>query len=138
MKKLEIKNFKKLQLWSMVKFVQCIDERYGAILNLDSECLFYLNDYEFYKFNRHEDNKVFVTYVNENPSFDYNYIKFQSLLEVNTMSQKLDIINLFLEAIHYGQDEPIIGCISGNEIYDTIKELACNIENAQPIYGFEF
>lgn len=132
-----IKNFKKLQLWSMVKFVQCIDESYNVIMNLDSDDLFHLNEHEFYKFKRNENNKVLVTYMNEDPSFYYSYIEIQALLEVDITSQKLVIINLFLEAIHHSQVEPIINCISGDEIYNTIKDLARDIEDEQPIYGFE-
>lgn len=134
MKKVEIKNLKKLQLWSMVKFIQCVDEYNNEIVNIDSEDSMFLNEFEWYTFRRQDDG-ILAVYTNERPCPSYSHIKVYTLLKNDKVNQKLIFSDVSFQITHSQQSEPIISCISGEELFLEISDLAGAIENELHIEG---
>lgn len=135
---MEIKNFKKVQLWTMVRFIQYVDELSLCIQNMDSEEKMYLTDFESIKVKKGESNDVMLIYSDERPTTDYHYLNIVSLLvwDVNKQRYCIGGSTLF-EIIYEGQSEPIMACFSENNLYQELMSLTNDIENEETIQGID-
>lgn len=135
---MEIKNFKKVQLWTMVRFIQYVDELSPCIQNMDSEEKMYLTDFESIKVKKGEGNDVMLIYSDERPTTDYHYLNIVSLLiwDVNIQRYRIGGSPLF-EIIYEGQSEPIMACFSENNLYEELISLANDIQEEEPIEGID-
>lgn len=133
---MEIKNFKKVQLWTMVRFIQYVDELSSYIQNMDSEEKMYLTDFESIKVKKGESNDVMLIYSDERPTTDYHYLNIVSLLVWDTNKQGYCIGgNSLFEIIYEGQSEPVMACFSENNLYEELISLTNEIKEEEPIEG---
>lgn len=133
---MEIKNFKKVQLWTMVRFIQYVDELSPCIQNMDSEEKMYLSDFESIKVKKGESNDVMLIYSDERPTTDYHYLNIVSLLVWDVYKQEYRIGGSTLFEIMYeGQSEPIMACFSENNLYEEMISLTNEIKEEKPIEG---
>lgn len=133
---MKIKNFKKVQLWAMVRFIQYVDELSSYIQNMDSEEKMYLTDFESIKVKKGESNDAMLIYSDERPTTDYYYLDIVSLLvwDVNKQGYRIGG-NSFFEIIYKGQSEPVMACFSKNNLYEELISLTNEIKEEEPIEG---